>query len=206
MDFWVSPAAPQKKELKTAKLPALSWLSLLRAHCWSIAHTARCQDQFRCQIWPSDCVPHRCTLIRVLAVRRLDWAWLKSRADAHARVAFQNQSSYWWQEETRTRRNHGGAFVSDYYPGNLQSGTGFRAVKVAIYSPPAARDYPFHIINLSLHLTFKWETCSRLELLLKGRLPGADICSVAIRSGIGKYFWKLLHIKVKIFLSLKGSR
>lgn len=48
MDFWVSPAAPQKEELKTTKLPALGWLPLLWAHCWSIAHTALCQNQFRC--------------------------------------------------------------------------------------------------------------------------------------------------------------
>lgn len=203
MDFWVSPAAPQKQEAKTTKLPASSWLPLLWAHCWSIAHRALCQNQFWCLSGPPTAElspPAHFNQTELLQwVAWLERGWSHVLMHTHAwpvkpvqllKAEEDNETEARWSVHLR---------VFIVCPWNLRWETGFCAVKVTIYSPPATCDYAFHIINLSVHLTFKWETCSRLELLLKGRLTGADICSVAIRSGMGKCFWKLLYIKMKIF-------
>lgn len=138
--------------------------------------------------------PHRRTL-NTLSYRS---EWLGSCTHMHGQS---NQSSYCRQKKT-ARHKHGGVFVLEFIvcPWDLRSEPSVCAVKVTIYIHLRQPVIMLFTLSICLHLTFKMETSSRLELLLKGPLAGADICSVAIRSGMGKCFGKLLYIQMKILI------
>lgn len=82
------------RELKNEKLPAFNWLPLLWAHCWSIAHTELCQDQFRCLSGQATAeVSPPVHLNQSEFSQWAAWIWTRVKSCANARTCMATQKS-----------------------------------------------------------------------------------------------------------------